>query len=126
MSTPASRMRSSASRMTVSVRKPRKSILSRPKLLDGAHRELGGDDLVVALERHIIGDGLVGDEHARRVGGGMAGQAFERAAGVDQPLDARVLLIVLFQPGEISSARASVMFSSKGIDLETASTSGYG
>ena len=71
--------------------------LEQAELLDGAHRELGGDDLVVALERHIIGDGLVGDEHARRMGGGMAGKTLERAAGVDQPLDARILLIVLFQ-----------------------------
>ena len=71
--------------------------LEQTEFFNRAHRELRGDDLVVALKRHVIGDRFIGDEHARRMGGRMAGQTFERTARIDQALDARVLLIVLFQ-----------------------------
>ena len=42
-----------------------------------AHGVLGGDDVVVGLQRHVLGDGLGGDEHACRVGAGVAGHSFQ-------------------------------------------------
>ncbi len=72
-----------ASSMTVSVRSPRKSILSRPRLLDDRHVPLRHDLLFVALgdlvERHQLVERLRRDDDAGGVHRGVAGEPLQAA-----------------------------------------------
>ena len=62
-------------------------------LLQRAHRELGGDDLVVGLKRYIFMHGVARDQYACRVGGGVSGHALQLHGGVDQFFDLFVALV---------------------------------
>ena len=77
---------------------PQKVHLEQPEALDGAHRELGRDDVVVALQGDVIRNRPVGDEHAGSVRAGVPGEAFQRAADVDEPGDPRFLAVA---PGQL-------------------------
>ena len=120
MSAPPARIMSSVSRMTVSVRRPRKSIFRRPSALQRAHGVLGGDHVVVGLQGHVFappGSAVISTPAAWvEAWRGMPSSLQRR---VDQ-LAARCssLSIQLRAAAEMSSsALSSVMSSSKGISL---------
>ena len=73
--------------------------LQQAQRLHVAHGELGGDDLVVHLQRQVIHHRFCGDQHARRMGGGVAGHALQLAGHVDHPVHLRVALIGRAQLG---------------------------
>ena len=76
-----------AQSMMVSVRRPRKSNLTRPGGLDVVLVELRDDGraALFAVERGEVGEHRRRDHHAAGVLAGVAHQALERAGQVDQP-----------------------------------------
>ena len=73
-----------ASSMTVSVRRPRKSIFTKTHLLDHAHVELRHDFIAVrAVERDVVRDRLGRDDDAGGVHAGVAREPFELLADLD-------------------------------------------
>ena len=73
--------------------------LQQAQRLHVAHGELGGDDLVVHLQRQVVHHRLCGDQHARRVGGGIAGHSLQLAGHVDHPVHLGVALVGVAQLG---------------------------
>ena len=70
--------------MTSRLRRPRKSIFSRPEVLHVVVRDLGDHvALVVHPDREEVGDGAGGDDHAGGVHALVAHQALEGPGGVD-------------------------------------------
>ena len=65
----------------------------KPQRLERAHGELGGDHVVVGLQRHVVDHRLAGDEHAGGVGGGVARHAFEFFRRVDDLAHAVIALV---------------------------------
>ena len=56
---------------------PQKVHFQKAQPFQRAHGVLGGNHVVVGLQRHVLGDGLGGDEHARRMGAGVTGHSFQ-------------------------------------------------
>ena len=79
-------MSRTASSITSRLRRPRKSILSRPSALDVAHRVLGDELLVgaLALQRQVLDQRPVADHDGRGVDAVLADQALQRPRHVDQ------------------------------------------
>ena len=73
--------------------------LQKAQRLHRAHGELGGDHVVVGLQRAVVHHRLRGDQHPRRVGGGVAGHALQLPGHLDQPVDALVVLVGVAQLG---------------------------
>ncbi len=71
--------------MTDRLRRPRKSILSRPEVLDPVHFVLGDDGRVLgilagaglALDRQVVGQRIAGDHHGGGVDAVLAAQPLE-------------------------------------------------
>ncbi len=85
-------MSSSVTSMTSRLRRPRKSIFSRPSSLDAVHLVLRDDrrfldrhpGLGLALDREVLGERLAGDHDRGRVDAVLAAQPFEPARDVDR------------------------------------------
>ena len=86
--------------MTSRLRRPRKSIFSRPERLDVVVGDLRHDvALVVQAHRDVVGDVAGRDDHAGRVHALVAHQALEGARGVEDLLGDRVVVVGLGQLG---------------------------
>jgi hypothetical protein len=96
------RMLSTASAITVSVFRPRKSIFSRPELADRVHVELHGDVALLERERHEFLEGPVGDDDPGRVLAGVAHHALQDARLLEDLLRGhRIPLDLLPQLGRL-------------------------
>ena len=71
--------------------------LQQAQPLDRSHGILGGDYLVVPLQRHEFHHGFPGNQHARRVGGRVPRHPLQGHCRVDQFPDLRLVVIHLPQ-----------------------------
>jgi hypothetical protein len=85
--------------MTDRLRRPRKSILSRPELLDAVHLVLRDDGsfvdglaaLGLALDREVLGERILGDHHGGGVDPVLAPQSLETLGHVNHPASLGIL-----------------------------------
>ncbi len=76
---------------------PQKVHLQQAQALHHAHGVLGGDDVIVSLQRHIVSYRVAGDKDARGMGARVAGHALQQQASVNQALHPRVAFIAIAQ-----------------------------
>ena len=69
--------------------------LQQTQLLQGGHHILGHHALIIPSQRYIVVHRQSGDDHTGGVLGGVAGHPLDRTGGVDQVMDARVVLVLL-------------------------------